>query len=93
MASSSEMPFVYILRCADGALYVGHTTDLRDRERRHGEAVASPFTARRRPVALVYCEELLSLEEAITRERQLKRWTRRKKDALIAGDRELLKRL
>jgi predicted GIY-YIG superfamily endonuclease len=88
-----RVPFVYILRCADGVLYVGHTIDLEDRVRRHGQGAASSFTVRRRPVALVYWEELSTLAAAISRERQLKRWTRRKKEALIAGDSELLKRL
>jgi predicted GIY-YIG superfamily endonuclease len=87
------MAIVYILRCADGALYVGHTTDLKDRLRRHNQGIACLFTARRRPVVVVYREEFPMLALALARERQIKKWTRRKKEALIAGDRLLLKRL
>jgi predicted GIY-YIG superfamily endonuclease len=50
------------------------------------------FTAKRLPVALVYSEQLPNREMALTRERQLKRWTRRKKEALIAGDSDALNR-
>ncbi len=85
--------FVYILRCADNALYVGQTSDLQDRLRKHAEGSASQFTASRRPVLLAYSEEQDSRTDALLRERQLKRWTRAKKDALIAGDLHLLKRL
>ena len=84
---------VYILRCADDALYIGRTSDLRDRLRRHEDGTACTFTATRRPLHLVYAETHPTPEAAAVRERQLKRWTRAKKEALIAGDLALLKRL
>ena len=87
------MWFVYIVRCADGSLYIGETNDLDLRLLRHNEGRAAAFTARRRPVALVYSEQYATRQAALTRERQLKRWTRAKKEALIAGDTALLKRL
>lgn len=87
------MHHVYILRCADGALYVGETTDVPARVRRHLEGNGSRFTARRRPVALVLVETYDSRAGALDRERQLKRWTRAKKEALIVGDMALLKRI
>lgn len=87
------MHFVYILRCADGAFYVGETNDLGFRLERHQEGSASRFTASRRPVAMVYAEEYPDRMSALARERQIKRWTRAKKEALIAGDLERLKRL
>ena len=87
------MWYVYILRCADGALYVGETNDVGRRVRKHNEGSASRFTAGRRPVTLVYSERCSSRETALARERQLKRWTRAKKEALIAGDLTRLKRL
>ena len=87
------MWFVYILRCADDALYVGHTHDLDGRLRWHNDGRGSKFTASRRPVCLLYSEGAETQPGAIARERQLKRWTRRKKDALIAGDLCLLKAL
>ena len=85
--------FVYILRCADGALYVGETNDLGLRLERHQNGSASRFTAHRRPVAMVYAEEYPDRMSALARERQFKRWTRAKKEALIARDLALLKRL
>jgi predicted GIY-YIG superfamily endonuclease len=80
------MAFVYILRCADGTFYVGHTTDLTAREKAHNEGTAAAYTAKRLPVRVVYSEQHSSIDLAIARERQLKRWTAQKKEALIAGD-------
>jgi len=85
--------WVYILRCADDSLYVGLTSDLANREAYHNEGRGSRYTAARRPVQVIYSECHDTIEQARARERQLKRWTRAKKEALIAGDRVLLKRL
>lgn len=87
------MHFVYILRCADKALYIGEAADLDRRLERHRDGSACSFTASRRPVALVYSEPHASRATALRRERQLERWTRAKKEALIAGDRVLLTQL
>jgi predicted GIY-YIG superfamily endonuclease len=87
------VPFVYILRCVDASLYVGVTTDVARRLRQHNAGVAAAYTASRRPVAVVFSEEHSTLSAALSREHQLKRWTRKKKLALIAGDPALLKRL
>lgn len=87
------MPFVYILRCADDTLYVGHTDDLASREETHNDGHGSRYTAARRPVRIVYSEEHESTVSVIARERQLKHWTARKKEALIAGDLTTLKSL
>jgi len=87
------MPFVYILRCIEGSLYIGIANDVAARVLEHERGCASRFTVKRRPVRLVYVEELSSLAAACARERQLKGWTRRKKEALISGDLALLKRL
>ena len=85
------MTWVYILRCSDDTLYVGHTYDITFRERTHNEGRGGRYTALRRPVSLVYSEPHNSIEEAIARERQLKGWTRAKKEALLAGNRAALK--
>lgn len=87
------MHYVYILRCADDALYVGETRDLVARVLTHQAGEGSGFTRTRRPVTLVYAEAHRDRPRALARERQVKRWTRVKKDALIAGDLTLLKRL
>ena len=87
------MPFTYILRCADDTLYVGHTGELASREQTHNDGKGAKYTAARRPVRMIYAEEHSSLLSAIAREQQLKRWTRRKKEALIVGDRAALESL
>ena len=91
--SGGSVQFVYILRCADGSYYVGRTTHLSSRVKAHNLGEGPKCTAARRPVRLAYSEQHLTLEEAITRERQLKRWTRAKKESLIRGDPVELKRL
>ena len=87
------MHFVYMLRCSDGSLYTGETDNLEERIARHQEGRACAFTARRRPLELVYVEEVESRLEARRHEGQLKGWTRRKKEALAAGNLRLLRRL
>ena len=85
--------FVYVLHCADRSLYIGHTADIDARLAKHNGGEGSGFTRRRLPVVVVYSERHPSRRAAIARERQLKRWTRAKKEALIARDAALLKRL
>ncbi len=80
------MPYVYIVRCRDGTLYVGHTDDLASREKTHNDGFGASYTAKRRPVRLVYSEQHASIAAPVARERQLKRWTAAKKEALIAGN-------
>ncbi len=84
---------VYILRCSDNALYIGVTGDLDARLKRHNRGEGCTFTAIRTPVNVVYQESFATRAEAMKRERQIKRWTRAKKEALIGGDLETLKRL
>ena len=88
-----EVFHTYILRCADGALYIGNTENLDSRVNAHNAGEAALFTRKRRPVALVYAEVHPTRLAAVERERQIKRWTRAKKEALICGDLALLKRL
>ncbi|MCU0433125.1 MAG: GIY-YIG nuclease family protein [Bacteroidia bacterium] len=85
---------VYILECADGRLYIGVTNNIERRFNEHQTAYnPNCWTARRLPVKLVYQESFKSIKLAIAREKQLKRWSLKKKQALIAGDLDLLKRL
>jgi predicted GIY-YIG superfamily endonuclease len=90
---SPDVHYVYILRCADRALYIGETSDMTSRIEKHNEGSACRFTAERRPVVLAYVEQHSTRLAALKRERQLKRWKRAKKEALIAGDLAMLKRL
>ena len=86
------MPFVYILRCADGSYYVGKTKDLCTRFTEHQSAVGADYTAIRRPVDMVYAEEHSTLRSAKNREMQFKLWSRSKKEALLSLDSKRLKR-
>ena len=71
-----------VLRCADNSIYISETNDLALRVLRHNEGRASSFTVTRRPVVLAYSESHPDRVAALTRERQLKRSTRAKKEAL-----------
>lgn len=82
--------YLYVLRCADGSYYTGSTTNLDVRLAQHQAGEGGAYTARRLPVALVYSCELPSPYEAFLRERQVKNWSRKKKEALIRGDYEAL---
>ena len=85
--------FVYILRCNDGSYYVGSTRDLENRVDKHNAGFYGGYTARRRPVELVHSQEFGRIEDAIAAERQIKGWSRAKKEALMHGDFGALKAL
>jgi tRNA/rRNA methyltransferase len=87
------MYHVYILHCADGSYYVGHTSNLPRRMQAHTAGTAARHTRDHAPVHLVYSEQHASRVDAVHRERQIKRWTRAKKEALIRGDLDILRRL
>jgi len=76
---------VYMLRCADGSYYVGHTDDLEARMTAHQRGEIEGYTLTRRPVRLVFASEFPERAEALARERQIKGWSRAKKEALIKG--------
>ena len=81
------MPFwIYILRCADGSYYTGHTDNLEKRMAEHQTGTIPCHASKRLPVELVFSEEFQSRVEALERERQVKGWSRSKKEALIRGD-------
>jgi len=83
---------MYILLCGDNTFYVGSTWDLDARIESHASGTGSEYTRRRRPVRLVYCEEYTRVEDAFRREKQVQGWSRAKRQALIDGDIERLKR-
>jgi len=85
--------YVYILRCADGSYYTGHTDALEARVAAHQRGEIPGYTETRCPVELVFAQEFSSREEALGRERQVKGWSRVKKEALIAQDWERLVKL
>ncbi len=83
--------YVYILRCADQSYYTGMTVDLPYRIAQHNQGSdPTAYTYNRRPVELLWSQGFGSHDEAFTAERQIKGWTRKKKEALIQGDFESL---
>ncbi len=84
---------MYILECADGSYYVGSAKDLERRIWEHNEGIGAKYTARRRPVKLMYAAEFDSIAEAYEREKQVQGWKRAKREALIHGDCDALPEL
>jgi putative endonuclease len=86
--------FVYILECTDKSYYVGVTNDLEARLSQHndGENVFS-YTFSRRPLLLRYYQRFDQIEDAIDFEKQVKGWSRKKKEALFEEDRNEIVRL
>ena len=81
---------MYILECADGSYYTGSTWDLDRRLSEHQNGLGANFSAKRLPVKLVYCEYFERVDDAFYREKQVQGWSRRKKQALIEGNKEKL---
>ena len=78
------MFYVYILKCNDGTLYIGHTDDLAKRFSEHTtRTFPCSYTSTRLPLKLVYADSFTTRDEAKAAEQQLKQWTRKKKDALL----------
>jgi len=75
---------VYMLRCADGTLYTGATSDLPRRLSQHQRGKAAAYTRSRLPVELVFGERAKSKKAALRREASLKRLSRQQKLLLLA---------
>ena len=78
--------WAYILRCADGSYYAGHSDDLERRVGEHEAGLVEGYTQDRWPAKLVWSQEFTTRDEALAAERQIKGWSRAKKEALIKGD-------
>lgn len=86
--------YVYILLCSDGSYYTGMTNDVERRLQEHNQGLNKGcYTFLRRPLILKYTEHHRHVDNAIAREKQIKRWIRAKKEALINGDHAELKKL
>jgi putative endonuclease len=85
--------WVYILRCADGSYYTGHTDNLEKRMGEHQTGSCGGYTATRLPVELAWCQECASREEALAAELQIKGWNRKKKEAMMRGDWQEVQRI
>lgn len=78
--------YLYILECADSSYYVGSTTDLDLRLFQHQSGEGSNHTKKHLPVKLVYYEEFQRIDDAFRKEKQVQKWSRAKKEALIKGE-------
>ncbi len=86
--------FVYILQCRDGSYYVGshRGSNVEDRVNAHNLGVhKQAYTFTRRPVKCVWSGDFPTFQEAVAFERQLKGWSRNKKEAFIRGDFDALR--
>ena len=94
-SKGGNMPFwVYILRCSDDSYYTGHTDDLKKRIAQHHEGeIPTCYTLKRRPLECVFQQEFPTREEALASERQIKGWSRKKKEAMVRGNWEEVSRL
>lgn len=79
------MHFFYIVRCSDNTLYSGQTNNLEKRIKEHNSSLlkGAKYTKTRRPVKLVYFEEYLTIQLAMKREWEVKKWTKAKKENLV----------
>jgi len=83
--------FVYILLCSDNSYYTGITNDMDRRMYEHTNGLdPNSYTCKRRPVKMVFCENFNDVNQAIAFEKQVKGWNRKKKEAIIAGNWDLL---
>ncbi|MEI6050650.1 MAG: GIY-YIG nuclease family protein [Bacteroidota bacterium] len=86
--------YVYILECADDSFYIGVTNNVGRRFIEHVSGLHdNAYTFSRRPLKLVFCKQFDRPIKAIKYEKQLKRWSRAKKVALISNDLDLLHEL
>lgn len=82
------MNYTYILKCRDGSLYTGWTTDLERRLKAHNDGKGAKYTKSRRPVVLAYYETFDTKEEAMKRECAIKRLRRNEKLKLLKNSLE-----
>jgi len=86
--------YVYILECSDGTYYTGITSDLEKRIESHQKGkYQNSYTASRRPVSLVFFAEFTEASKGIETEKQIKKWSKAKKKALISSEFENLPNL
>ncbi len=88
-----EKNFTYILKCNDGSYFTSYTTDLEKSLQQHQAGKVEGYTQKRLPIELVYFEVYSNKEEAFNRFKQLKGWSRAKKEALMKKDFDALHEL
>ena len=75
--------YVYLAKCKDGTLYAGYTIDLKERESKHNAGEGAKYTKYRRPVKIVYSEKFKTVGQAMKREAEIKKLSRKEKENLI----------
>ncbi len=86
--------YLYILKCVNGAYYVGHTDNIEQRLSEHHLGVISNcYTKNKRPLELVFLQDFPTRDAAFHAERQVKGWSRKKKEALMRSDWEEIRQL
>lgn len=82
------MYYFYILRCLDNSLYCGMTTNLQNRLMEHNSSGSkgAKYLRGKKPVKIVYFEEYPDIKAAMSREAEIKKWPKAKKEALVVGN-------
>jgi len=80
------MAYTYILKCSDDSYYTGSTKDLEKRLWQHQSGQGAYHTKSRLPVQLIYVENYERIDEAFAREKQIQKWSRKKKEALMSNN-------
>ena len=82
-----KQSYVYILKCSDNTYYTGITSNLEKRLLNHNSGFyPNCYTFNKRPLDLVFYAEFTDINLAIEKEKQIKKWSKAKKEALIQGD-------
>lgn len=87
-----EYFFVYMLKCSDDSYYIGHSDNIEKRLEEHNHGMCT-YTKNKLPLQMVFIERFLAREEAIEAEHKIKKWTRKKKEALIQKNWKLISNL
>ena len=86
--------YVYILKCSDNTFYTGLTSNIDQRLQEHLDGkYKGSYTYSRRPLTLEFFAEFSTINQALSKEKQIKNWSQKKKRALINGDFESLPNL
>ena len=86
--------YLYILKCANDAYYIGHTDNIDQRMSKHHLGLIDKcYTKNKRPLKLIFVQDFPTRDAAFHAERQIKGWSRKKKEAFIEGDWDRIKKL
>lgn len=89
MEGQRKQYFVYMVRCSDDSLYTGYTVNsVEARVKKHNDGSGGKYTRARRPVRIVYTEECSSRQEAMKREFEVKKLSKKEKEAMISRSSE-----